>query len=279
MKIGLVIARRMRKALDIAYEISKYLVEKGINVYVYPPTPKLPGDVHRLYRIENMDVDIAISIGGDGTVLRTFLFLPNKDTPVLGIGLGQRNFLSIADKSNYMQIINNVMRGEYRIREEMRLDVMIEGQNRGNPPVLNEVLFASRITGKTSDINLGIAKKEVKLLWRSKADGVIIATPIGSTAYAYSAGGPILDSDLESILVVPLVPVSRKPILILNSDRTVVTWAETTRSPPLLILDGQIRIEVDYLKKVYIRKSRKSAKFITVNGHFPANRLMKVFKL
>ena len=276
MRVGLVVARKVRGAIEIARDISNKLLKEKNEVYIYPPTHHISADVKRVNRIEDLNVDIAVSIGGDGTVLRTFLYLPNKDTPVLSIGLGERNFLSTVDKEGYKRAIEKLLRNEYEIREEMRLDVRIENFQGVLPPVLNEVVFASRITGKTCDVHLGIIEEgETKLLWHSKADGIIIATPLGSTAYAYSAGGPVIDSDLSGILVVPILPVMRKPVIVVKPDRILAVWASSMRSPPLLILDGQIRLEVDYEQKVYVKRSKYNAKFIITDKYSSITRLIK----
>ncbi len=270
---GIVVARKVEGAIKIASHIIKLLNENGLDILLYPP---IFDNVPTVDRIEALNVDFVISIGGDGTVLRTLLFLPNKNIPVLGIGMGERNFLSIADPSNYPAILEKVLQGNYKICEEMRLEVEIEGEKQNYPPVLNEVLFGSRITGKTCEIHVGITDKEERHLWHCKADGIIVSTPIGSTAYAYAAGGPVIDTELEGLLIVPLVPVYRRPVMVLNPNRKIVLWAGTTRSPPLLVLDGQIRVEVDYLQRVYIKKSQTPARFIVVDDDISLSRLIKI---
>lgn len=278
-KIGIVVARSVRGATQIAFDITSYLIENGYDIILYPKLYKMPTGVTTTSRIDDMNVDMAISIGGDGTVLRTFLYLPNKETPVLGVGMGERNFLSIANRYNYMSVIEKVLDKRYKIIEEMRLDVRVGDRNNTYPPVLNDIVFASRITGKTSEINVGIKTEgDFFLLWKSKADGVIVATPVGSTAYSYSAGGPVVDTELNGLLVVPMFPVYRRPIMMLNPSRTVVLWAGTRRSPPLLILDGQIRIEVELNERVYIKGSDKPARFIALEDYTSISRLIKAAK-
>jgi NAD+ kinase len=278
-KVGIVVARSVRGATQIAFDIISHLLNHGYETVLYPKLYKMPKEVVLTNKIDDMNVDLAISVGGDGTVLRTFLYLPNKETPVLGVGMGERNFLSIANKYNYLSVLERVLEGKYKIIEEMRLDVKIGDRDSDYPPVLNDVVFASRITGKTSEINVAVkTDDDFFLLWKSKADGVIIATPVGSTAYSYSAGGPVVDTELNGLLVVPMLPVYRKPIMMLNPRRTVVIWAGTKRSPPLLILDGQIRIEVELNEKVYVKKSRKPARFIMLEDYTSISRLVKSAK-
>lgn len=272
-KVGLVIARKVEGTITVASKIISFLRRNNIDIIIYPPV--IDG-VDSVERIEEINADFVISVGGDGTVLRTLLFIADKEIPILGIGMGEKNFLSITNPENCLEVIKKILRGDYLIKEEMRLEVNIENIKCDYPPVLNDILFASRITGKTCDIHVGITnKKGTKLLWHSKADGVIISTPIGSTAYSYSAGGPVIDTTLDGILIVPLVPVNPKPSILLNSNREIILWAGPARSPPLLVLDGQIRVEVDYLKKIYIRKSNKPARFIVIDDDVSLSRLIK----
>jgi len=271
---GIVIARKVQRALTVARDVIHLLKSNGVKVVVYPP---VMNNAFSVSRIEDMKVDFVISIGGDGTVLRTLLYIPDKTTPILSIGLGERNFLSTATLDNYIEAIKRVLKGDYYVKEEMRLEISIENVGKSYPPVLNEVLFASRITGKTCEVHVGIKRKhQIIELWNCKADGVIISTPLGSTAYAYAAGGPIMDTNLRGLLLVPLVPVYKKPVIVLDSKKQIVIWAGLSRSPPLLVLDGQLRVEVDYYQKVFIKNSNQPARFIMIDESLDLERLRKL---
>jgi len=277
-RIGVVISERNDKAIEIGRDTLRYLLDNGINLIVYPSKfRKFLGynNIEYTNSIQELSGDIIISIGGDGTVLRTFLFLKDKETPVMGIGLGEKNFLASIPGDNFMEGLKRLLDGKFYIRREMRLNTEIEGLTYTLPPVLNEVLFITGTPGKTIDAYLAIDKYGKEILWSSKADGVLISTPVGSTAYAFAADGPVLDTDLDAILIVPLLPVDRKPIYVVNSDMTIHTWASEKRSRPMVVLDGQITIELECNQVVKVFKADTPANLITFDKKTNIVRLRK----
>ncbi len=208
--------------------------------------------------------DIIITIGGDGTVLKTLLIAKDKDMPVLSIGLGELNFISSTDRTSYLEDVDSLFEGRFYIRSEMRLDVEIANSNLVLPPVLNEVLYHSSKIGKTL---LPIVEVKVRnyreVLWSVKSDGVLISTPIGSTAYSYAAGGPIVDTDLEAIVITPLIPTSKIPSYVVSPETKIILRADRSRSSPCIVLDGQIIVNLDWEQEVEIGRSSKPANIIT----------------
>lgn len=273
---GLVIDDKNPKSRLIAKDIINYLISNDIRVSVYPPIEYLDEDVDTVDSISNLSGDMVFSIGGDGTILRTFLFIKDKDTPVMGIGLGEKNFLSAVTWENYKLGIQQLIDGKVYIKQEMRLEVEVPNYNVDLPPVLNEVLFATSILGKTIDAYLALMDSGDKVkIWGGKSDGIIISTPIGSTAYSRSAGGPVIDTDLECTIITPLLPVDRKPVLVVKPDREIILWASKKRNKPIIVLDGQIKIELDWEDEVIIRKSRYYANFVTLDRNMSVSRIIK----
>jgi len=283
--IGIVISHRNNKAFEIGRELINLLLKSDIGLTVYPRSLekeyKSVNKITFVNSIKDVRGDIVITVGGDGTVLRTFLYIKDKDTPIMGIGLGERNFLSSVSIDKYKINLEKLLEGKFHIRDEMRLKVEIEGLTYNLPPVLNEVLFATSTPGKTVEAYVGIKsekKREFEILWGCKADGVLVSTPIGSTAYAFAAGGPVVDTDLEALLVVPLLPVDRKPIYLLDPKSEVYIWASERRSKPMLVLDGQITIELDWNQIVKVSKSDIPAHLITFDRDINIMRLKKAAK-
>jgi len=222
---------------------------------------KVPRD-----RIPQVDAkgDILITIGGDGTVLKTLLVTKDKDMPILSIGLGELNFISSTDRNSYLQDINSLFEGRFYIRSEMRLDVNIPDSDLNLPPILNEVLYHSSKIGKTL---LPIVEVKIRnyreVLWSVKSDGVLVSTPIGSTAYSYAAGGPIVDTDLEAIVITPLIPTTKIPSYVLSPETKIILRADKSRSSPCIVLDGQIIVNLDWDQEVEISRSHRPANIIT----------------
>jgi|GEM_PF-1077902 len=281
--VGVVVSLRNDIALQIARDVLNYFIKNEINLFLYPDKLKRElkheNEVRYVKSIKDIRGDLVITIGGDGTVLRTFLYLKDKETPVVGIGLGERNFLSSLTPKNYQDGLLSILEGKFYLRREMRLRVEIEGLTYSLPPVLNDVLFATGTPGKTIDAYLSIkANTKKELLWSCKADGVLISTPVGSTAYAFAAGGPVIDTDLEAILIVPLLPVARKPIYIVEPESSVYVWASEKRSKPIVVLDGQTTIELEYNQVVKVTQSDTPAYLVTFDKNINIVRLKKAAK-
>lgn len=277
--IGMVIDTSKNLSIEVYKKIVEILIENNININTYPVIndKTLDGmDIKYVNKISKLVGDAVIAIGGDGTILRTFLFLKDKDMPVFGIGLGERNFLSCVSYNNYIDGIKRLIEGRVYLRQEMRLNIELENRDIEIPPILNEATFSTSVIGKTvyPYISINSEGKE-EIIWMGKSDGVLISTPIGSTAYSLSAGGPVIDTDLEAILITPLLPVDRKPPLVISPDKTITVWASKKRNKPILVLDGQIKIEIDWEEKVYIKKSKYYANFIVINKSQSLTRLRK----
>lgn len=273
---GIVVDEKNPRSPYIASELINDLLSNNIEVIVYPPTKFSDSDIKLVDSISDVTGDIVFSVGGDGTILRTFLFLKDKDTPIMGIGLGEKNFLSAVTWENYKLGIQKILDGRVYIKQEMRLHVEIENYKLDLPPILNDVVFATSTIGKTVDAHVAIVDDDEAIdLWGGKCDGVIISTPIGSTAYSYSAGGPVIDTDLESIIVTPLLPVERKPVIVMKPDRKLILWASRKRNKPILIIDGQIKIELDWEDKVLVKKSDYYANFVVIDKRMSISRMVK----
>ncbi len=271
-----VIDRKNSSAIDIGRDIINFLRSKSIELVVYPPIYEDIEGVTYVDDVSRMSGDVAITIGGDGTILRTFLYLPDKDMPVMGIGLGEKNFLSSVSREDYLNGLDKLLNGKVYLRQEMRLEISLEGYEINLPPVLNEVVFATASLGKTIYPVVNVAVEGgVKEIWEGKCDGVIISTPVGSTAYSRSAGGSVVDTDLEAILITPLQPIKKIPPIVLSPDKEVIIWASRRRHKPIIVLDGQIRVELNWEDVVRIRKSSHSANFIVLDRGVSVSRLVK----
>ncbi len=157
-------------------------------------------------------VDIAMIIGGDGTVLRFIHEVGNSmDVPILHIGTGRVNYLSDVSAREIPQVLNSIVRGEYTIDERLTLRAV---STDFSCIALNEVLVKGIDPGHL--INVTVVEDGGEEIMRARMDGVIVATPTGSTAYALAAGGPVVDNRLAVKLIVPLAPFSRALVPIVH---------------------------------------------------------------
>ncbi|MCE7699003.1 MAG: NAD(+)/NADH kinase, partial [Methanobacterium paludis] len=188
MRIGVVARLDVDEAVEIAGKIVDFLTKKNVETVMDTPLVEELGKKGlKKYKdmacdLEKMDMDMVIAIGGDGTILRTQSFINKKKIPLLGINLGTVGFLTEIDPENAFTAINEVLSGNYFVEERTQLQVW---HNNELHTALNEVVLMTRRPAKMLHIEIRVDDEVVEEL---RADGLIVATPSGSTAYSMSAG-------------------------------------------------------------------------------------------
>ena len=230
--------------MDVARELSQKLLSFGVDLAsVY--TIYEPG-LQKL--VENKEIDVLIALGGDGTMLRAGHLVAPTGIPVLGINRGRFGFLMEIEEPDCDDRLQQLLRGEYRLETRMMLHSrhLREDEVIGEGDVLNEVVISRGQFVRPIQIT---AKLDGYLLASYVADGVIVATPTGSTAYALAVGGPIMPPELRNILIVAVAPhlsVDRSIILSEGARISLVvnTNHEAVLSPdgksPITLLDGDV---------------------------------------
>lgn len=185
-------------------------------------------------KIEEMDVDFLLCIGGDGTILRALHSLKSP-IPVLGINMGAIGFLTEVQPENAVSTLTALLEG-FEVEKRERLSVKIKGEREKMPYAMNEVVVITPKPGKMLQFAIFVDDDELE---RLRADGVIFATSTGSTAYAMSAGGPIVDPEVNAAIIVPIAPfkLSARPTVVdinreISLDLMGIKDAE-------LVIDGQ----------------------------------------
>lgn len=144
--------------------------------------------------------DLMVSLGGDGTMLRAAALASVEDVPVLGVNLGDLGYLTAVEPEGAIVALKRFLSGSYEIEERMRLSVEVSGQT-GLPSALNEIVIEKAGTGQTVRLDVSL---DGEIFTSYVADGLILATPTGSTAYSFSSRGPILDPELRAIVTTPV---------------------------------------------------------------------------
>ena len=193
--------------------------------------------------------DFVCAIGGDGTILKTSRFYSKTGTPVMGINLGRLGFLSLVHPNDLLNIGEVIKKGQYNIRERMML-------NSDGNTALNDIVIKGHSSARTSEFKLYINNNPVS---DYIADGLIISTPTGSTAYGLSAGGPILHPGLDAMVIVPICAhtMTARPLVIPGKEIVTVKSKEESFD---IIFDGQTTIKK--LHEVNITKSENKAKLV-----------------
>jgi NAD+ kinase len=209
--------------------------------------------------------DMVVSLGGDGTLLRVSHACSKKEIPVLGVNLGRLGFLAELQRDNWKSRLEQVLAGKYWIEMRMMLHVKQEREARvlGEWDVINECAVTRSGGMKMLRLETTV---DGQPLTTYAADGLITATPTGSTAYALAAGGPILPPELRNILLIPVAPHLSVERAIVLPDGAEVTIRIHTEAPAVLSCDGQHQEEVLHHDRVVVRSSELSARLIRVQG-------------
>ena len=212
--------------------------------------------------IEELDADLLIIIGGDGTILRTIQKL-RRQIPILGINFGRVGFLADAAPENALSAIDDVLT-DFAIEERMRLTIRINGDTL--PHATNEVVIVTTRPAKMFAFRILVDDHELDCL---RADGIVFATPTGSTAYAMSAGGPIVDPKVGGIVIVPLAPykLSSRPWVVSAESRITLEPIPAFKDAAIVI-DGHHTQPVRAGDLITITKAGEPALFAKTGWQF-----------
>ena len=263
---------------DYSNELShlfSLLKQKKIEIYIYEPFFRflksecdfLP-EITATYNSGNdlpPEVKFLFSIGGDGTFLKSIHTIKNKPIPVVGINSGRLGFLSDIPIDEIDSAFEQIMNGQYCIDERTVLEVESPGNAFGDfNYALNELVVAKQDSGSMINIHASINGEYLNTYW---ADGLIISTPTGSTAYSLSVGGPILTPDSENIVISPIAPhnLTVRPILI--PDTHTLTLKIEGRGQQFLATIDSRSESFDFPGILKIRKADFKIKTIRLHGH------------
>lgn len=259
MRVQLTARIDNRDALAFAGTIRRILEEEGCDVVFDHDTAAALGTDGTPFGGEG--AEIAIVIGGDGTILRAIQHLP-KQIPVLGINWGEVGFLADLEPKDAAAFVRTLP-GGYRVEKRMRIAMTRNGEPIGE--ALNEALIVTTRPAKMLRFSIMVDSVVAETF---RADGLIMGTPTGSTAYAMSAGGPIIDPRVEGFLLVPLAPylLSSRPHII-SAGRQLAIRLESAK-PASLVIDGQKTIDLGESCSIGVKRSDQPARFIDVGRNF-----------
>ena len=264
MRIGIVTRHDIHRGVELADEIADFLIKEDIEVLLDPLIVNDLDKYHHLSAdLEEMDVDIIIAIGGDGTILRTQSLINGKKIPVFGINMGTVGFLTEIGPEETFHALKEVLAGNYFVEERTRLEVW---HNRNLAPALNEVVLMTKKPAKMLHIEIKVDDEIVEEL---RTDGLIVATPSGSTAYSMSAGGPIVDPRVDAFIIVPICPfkLGSRPTVVSGESIIQVRLLREGKKA-IAVIDGQYEEEINYLEEVIFEKSKKYSYFVRLTKEF-----------
>ncbi len=230
MRIGLVLKRDKPEAQEIAARLHPWLAERG-----HKPVLLSPDDEKSLSR----EIDLLVVLGGDGTLLHGASLVSDRGIPILGINLGHLGFLASCAPAEAALILDRALRGELQLEERMRLRCDLR---RANGEVVtrlacNDVVVSQGAMARLIELDAFLDGRRVT---RYRADGLIVSTPTGSTAYNMAAGGPILTPELNAFVLTPICPhtLTNRPLVAPASARLTIRLAHPVEHI-LCTVDGQ----------------------------------------
>lgn len=230
-------------------QIVQVLQKLGVQVVVGVETAKiitLPSQAY--FDIAPADTlakrcDLIVVVGGDGSILQASRLVAETDTPILGVNRGRLGFLADVHPDELEQHLTSVMFGQYHLDKRFLLSMQIfeNGRMIAEDVALNDVVLHAGKSVHTIDYQLAIDGQAV---YRHHADGLIVSTPTGSTAYSLSAGGPIIHPSLDAICLVPMYPhtLSSRPIVVAGSSRIEIIVHKDNRTQPMVSADGKTSV-------------------------------------
>ena len=218
--------------------------------------------------IDDNELDLAIIVGGDGTFLNVARLRAGCKAPVLGVNIGRRGFLTDVAVREIGESIHLALDGEYDIETRMLLTAATafsDGRVK-NTSALNDIVVHKSNYGRLIDFKISVDGNFVTDL---RADGVIVSTPTGSTAYALSSGGPVLYPNLPAMELVPVSPhtLTHRPIVLSDASKIEIKLINAAPGSASLVVDGHVRAELAGDEKIIVQRDRHTVNFIRITGH------------
>lgn len=264
-KVGLVFWKTDEYTLRTSQEAANWLAARGIEACL----PDRPEFKHGLDIKECVDFpegcDVILSLGGDGTLLRSVEYASPLGIPVLGVNLGNLGYLTEVERTEFQGALERVIKGDFQLDERVMLkgELLRAGEVLKTIYALNDIYFYRDMTSRIINVIIYIDNQRVG---RSRADGIIVSTPTGSTGYSLAAGGPIIDPKTYAFSITPICPHDfNQRTFIVPADKRITLEFEMPQGTYGCFADGQIIAPLVSHDKCTISRCPHSAKLIRFN--------------
>lgn len=249
--------------------LAQYLSERGVTVMIEAETAENVGERRWMtgdFQAIGAHADLAIVLGGDGTMLNAARYLARYKVPLVGVNQGRLGFMTDIARSDMLSCMEDLLDGRFVSEERLIMDaeVMRDGREVCANQALNDVVIDKGAIGRMIEFELFL---DGEFIYNLRADGIIVSTPTGSTAYALSANGPILHPTLGGIALVPLCPhaLTNRPITV--SDRSNIELRIIQAADARVHFDGQVAFDIKRHDSLHIRRSAYSVCFLHPPGY------------
>ncbi len=272
-RVGVLIKPHQPEAVGTICRLLEWLSERGIKLVAGPRVERERIEAETGCAVETLEhaelaatVDMIVVLGGDGTMIATARMLGDHEVPVLGINYGTLGYLTELRVEEMIPALESILKGNYRLDQRVMLAAQVfRGEEKMlHERVLNDVVISKSALARIIEIETWINKQFVNCF---RADGLIISTPTGSTAYNLSAGGPIVYPSMNAVVITPICPhtLSNRP-LVVPDDVEIELILKTPQEDVALTLDGQVGLPLVVEDRVLIRKSRTSFNLIQADS-------------
>ena len=260
-KIGIFVKENSSKSVDenALDSMLSLFINKNIKLYIDESTNYKNDKAEYLSHKEfSENIDLLVVFGGDGTLLNSARQYLEYEIPILGINMGNVGFLTDIKVENFHISMQEILDGNYQIEER---NLVSANFNDNHLYGLNEVVVHSGAYAQLMRYRLNVNDKVV---YEQRSDGLIIATPTGSTAYSLSAGGPIIHPSLDVWTIIPMLPqsISSRPFVISSNEKVEMELFEGPSENAKICVDGQKDIDVPYGLNISISKTKKTLKLV-----------------
>jgi NAD+ kinase len=271
-------------AVEVARAAHRLLTDAGMQVRLLGDEAEAlklePAEIAHDHEKAALDVELIIVLGGDGSILRGAELARPHGTPVLGVNLGHVGFLAEAEVEDLERIVEVVVDRSYTVEERMTLavDVRLDGELIFDTWALNEASVEKAARERMLEV---LVEVDDRPLSRYGCDGVVVATPTGSTAYSFSAGGPIVWPEVEAILMVPLSAhaLFSRPIVVAPTSRLSIELVPSWRGRGVVWCDGRRMVEVPPGAEIQIRRGTTPVRLARAHQKPFTDRLVAKFDL
>lgn len=268
MKTAVVVNLSKEEAISCAGEISLIMLSNNAEVYMLSEcAPFYKGvkisftdTIEELFKV----CDIAITVGGDGTIIHAAKYAASFDKPLIGVNVGRLGFAADIEIDGISEL-TRILNGDYSVEERILFDVeVIKNGVSKNYLAVNDAVIARGQLSKIIDLQVTLDDEEIA---KYRADGLLFSTPTGSTAYSLSAGGPIVAPQLDCIIMTPVCPHSLFSRSVIFEGNSVLTVSVKIPSECccVLTIDGEKNVDILAEDTVIIRKSDLKLKFVSIN--------------
>ena len=271
--VGLVSRLDEPRALDIAADLARQLRKRRISIIAESELAKR-GRLGGGKVLSDLKADLMVTVGGDGTVLKTAMTIPDKETPILAVNMGRRGYLTEVEPNKAVWAVQQFSRGKYRLEKRAKLAIDMNGTHVVD--ALNELVVSSGSPSKMLELRLGVDSQP---LLQFRGDGVIVSTATGSTAYAMSAGGPIVDSSVDAFVITFICPLDLVRPTVLSMERDLSVQIVNPKLKALVVADGRFQRELTRDVKLTITKSKHYTAFVRLGQGTPMGSLTRLHEM